>query len=58
MEGHALTHKANIIGIYASANTTIKCFICNCIFIPEAVGIGNHMEPALFDVRNLSIDNP
>jgi hypothetical protein len=55
---YALTHKANIIGIFASANTTIKYFICDWIFIPKAVGMGNYMEPALFDVRNLSIDKP
>ncbi len=41
---YALTHKANIIGISASANTTIKCFICDWIFIPKAVGMGNYMD--------------
>jgi len=53
-----LSHKANIIGIFVSANTTIKCFIFNWIFIPKAVGMGNYMEPPLLDVRNLSIDKP
>jgi hypothetical protein len=56
MEGHMLSHKANIIGISASANTAIKCFIHDWIFIPKAVGMGNYMEPALLDVRYLSID--
>jgi hypothetical protein len=37
---YALTHKANIIGISASAKNTIKCFICDSIFIPKAVGMG------------------
>jgi hypothetical protein len=55
---YALTHKANIIGIFASANTTIKCFICHWIFIRKVVGMGNHMELAFFDVGNLSIDKP
>jgi hypothetical protein len=58
MEGHMLSHKSNIIGISASANTTIKCFICDWIFIPKVVGTGNYMEPAFFDVGNLSIDKP
>jgi hypothetical protein len=58
MEGHMLSYKANIIGISASANTAIKCFIYDWIFVPKAVGMGNYMEPALLDVRNLSIDKP
>jgi hypothetical protein len=58
MEGCLLSHKANIIGISTSANTTIKRFICDWIFIPKAVGMGNYMEPAFFDVGNLSIDKP
>ncbi len=53
-----LSHKANIIGISASANTAIKCFIHDWIFIPKAVGMGNYMEPAFLDVKNLSIDKP
>jgi 2-polyprenyl-6-methoxyphenol hydroxylase-like FAD-dependent oxidoreductase len=53
---YALTHKAYMIGLSASADTAIKCFIRDWFFIPRAVGTGNYMEPALFDVGNLPID--
>ncbi|CAM6028643.1 unnamed protein product [Sphagnum balticum] len=53
---YALTHKAYMIGLLASADTAIKCFIRDWFVIPRAVGTGNYMEPALFDVGNLPID--
>jgi 2-polyprenyl-6-methoxyphenol hydroxylase-like FAD-dependent oxidoreductase len=53
---YALTHKAYMIGLSGSADTAIKCFIRDWFFIPRAVRKGNYMEPALFDVGNLPID--
>ncbi|CAK9213343.1 unnamed protein product [Sphagnum troendelagicum] len=53
---YALSHKAYMIGLSAIADTAIECFIRDWFFIPRAVGRGNYMEPTLFDVGNLPID--
>jgi 2-polyprenyl-6-methoxyphenol hydroxylase-like FAD-dependent oxidoreductase len=53
---YALTHKSYMIGLSAIADTAIKCFIRDWFSIPRSVRTGNYMEPALFDVGNLPIN--
>jgi hypothetical protein len=55
---NVFTQKATIVGISIIANKSIKCFLRDWFFLPMSIHIGNYMEPSLFDVEKLPIDEP